>query len=245
VDSVLLSGGTATPTTDTEGGGDGSSHSLSSSLNSSFEYYRTVDNSIKLFEELSTIHEKDKNFWNYMGEKNTVQMFDREDGQFTYLKAICEIDRPPKELIALLKDQPSLPKWSPLVKKGEVIEQIDSHTDIVYLLYETTACLITMRRDFCMTIHWFQRPDGAYLYVGQSVEHPHCPPFPNITRGFAHNSGYLLVPRDELPYCGKSTIVTFVTKLNLNGLPKPAISYAKYKQLQAVYFLKKYVMSRT
>jgi len=207
---------------------------------SPFEYYRVVDAAIKAFDDLYAIDKIDNTFWSFIGEKNHVQMFEKQENEFTYLKAVCEIEKSPKELLDILRDLPSLTSWSALVKEARVVEQLDSHTDIIYLLYSTSACLFTMRRDFCLAVHWYQRPDGACLYVANSAEHPHCPAKPGITRGIAYGSGYIILPKEEFPFCGRVSIATFITKLDLRGLPFVATGYAKQKQLQALYYMKKY-----
>lgn len=45
-------------------------------------------------------------------------MYDRYEGDYIYLKAVCDIGKSPREIMDVLRDVTQLPRWSALVKEG-------------------------------------------------------------------------------------------------------------------------------
>eukprot|EP01119_Soliformovum_irregulare_P017623 TRINITY_DN5263_c0_g1_i2.p1 TRINITY_DN5263_c0_g1~~TRINITY_DN5263_c0_g1_i2.p1 ORF type:complete len:337 (+),score=48.84 TRINITY_DN5263_c0_g1_i2:99-1109(+) len=84
--------------------------------------------------------------------------------------------------------------WDPLFESARVLEQIDNRTIIWHLRYAARKCLLKRTRDFVVMGHWFEKPDGSYVCIGRSVEHPRCPVSDGCVRGQILTMGYHVRP---------------------------------------------------
>jgi len=188
-----------------------------------FNYFKIVDIAAK---NLNT-YAKDTKNWTFRSEKDGVLLFRQDvnklESKLLSLKCIFEIDKPAKEILDMVKDISCFSVWCSMTKEAKTIGRLDNHTQIGYLLFQTRACLITARRDFCLVIHWYRRTDGAYVVVSNSVTHKHCPPKPDIIRGNVLHSGFLIVPKEESP---KASVVIYLLKLDLKEIPEFALKFA-------------------
>mmetsp|Transcript_5818 Transcript_5818/g.14784 ORF Transcript_5818/g.14784 Transcript_5818/m.14784 type:complete len:161 (-) Transcript_5818:3694-4176(-) len=62
----------------------------------------------------------------------------------------------------------SRPEWDLTFDYGSVIEQIDEQTDIIHVAFKQKCS----PRDFCLKRCWGREPDGSYIIVFSSVDHP-------------------------------------------------------------------------
>jgi len=145
-----------------------------------------------------------------------------EGSPLTIQKGIGEIKATPEVVAAVIINLSHHEKWDPLFKKGEVVEAVDNHTQIIYAQYgNRIQCIGTSPRDFCYALHWEKDNRGNYFIVGNSVEHPSCPISPSCKRGDIIGSGWVISPKKN----DKSTCkLTYVTQLDLKGLSPTVVA---------------------
>jgi len=205
-----------------------------------FNYFKIVDTAVKHFSQFV----KDTRNWTFRNEKEGVLLFrqdaDSQESSLLTVKCLFEIEKPPNEVLEVVRDIKNFTTWSTIVREAKVIGSLDNHTQIAYLLFQTKSCLVTTRRDFCMAIHWYRRSDGAYVVVGNSVTHKHCPPRPDVTRANMFHSGFLVLPKEEPPHCGKSSVVMYMLKLDLKDIPNFALRFAQGRFLEDMVQLREF-----
>ena len=186
------------------------------------------------FEELKLDHQFDRDSvrgWIKVKSKGEVDIFrrvskkkgQREIHSFKGRGIIhCDVDR----LVQILAELHKRSDWDPLLKCGEVIARIDEHTTILRHEYETKRCLVSVHRDFLFLEHWKREDDGKHLIVALSdpVEQTLVPVPPKCSRGHVFISGWVLEPTIELGK--KVTRVTYLTNVDLKGLPTSIINLA-------------------
>jgi len=156
-------------------------------------------------------------------------------------KGIGEIDSPPEKIKDLCKDFSRTKEWDPLLKESRVIETIDDQTEVIQMLYQTNMCLLKTSRDFCLLYHWRQTDNGGYILAARSVSHPKCPEEPGFIRGEVLESGYHIQPKNGNP---SVSIVTYVTHVDLKGIPSSIINIVSERQPLVIAGLRKTLTSK-
>ncbi|XP_066415019.1 stAR-related lipid transfer protein 5 [Molothrus aeneus] len=112
-------------------------------------------------------------------------------------------------------------KWDQNVKDFEVIEAV---SDTVSICRTTTpsACMrIISPREFVDVVVMKQYEDGTMLSAATNVEHPLCPPQPNLVRGFNYPCGCFCIPVPGEP--DRTELLTFF-QTDLGGyLPQTVV----------------------
>lgn len=85
--------------------------------------------------------------------------------------------------------------WNPNVKEARVIENIDSQTDIVYILSEGVKGVVSSR-DF-VNLRMWQKRGESYLLCVIGSEHADQPPKKTIVRGEQGPLLYMLAPSES------------------------------------------------
>ncbi|NWX02398.1 STAR5 protein, partial [Caloenas nicobarica] len=85
-------------------------------------------------------------------------------------------------------------KWDKTVKDFEVIEAINDNVSVCRTTTSSAWMGAISPREFVDTLFIKQYEDGTMLSAGTNVEHPLCPPRPNIVRGFNYACGCFCIP---------------------------------------------------
>ncbi|CAG5115492.1 unnamed protein product [Candidula unifasciata] len=113
-------------------------------------------------------------------------------GKVFRLKAV--IDIPPKDLFEEMTFKPEeQPTWNSSIKSCRVLQVVDDHTDILYIVSGDLAGGVITSRDFVSLRTWGIR-DGIYVGSGMGVTHPSMPPQKNYVRGENGAGGWVYKP---------------------------------------------------
>jgi len=92
-----------------------------------------------------------------------------------------------------------MPHWNPAVIHCEILQRLNSNTDISYQVSKEGAGGAVSPRDFVTLRHYKQYPDGTHVLASESVKHPAKPKQHKITRGFNGTMGFILSPVENQP----------------------------------------------
>uniref|UniRef100_A0A2P2KW28 Protein ENHANCED DISEASE RESISTANCE 2 isoform X2 n=1 Tax=Rhizophora mucronata TaxID=61149 RepID=A0A2P2KW28_RHIMU len=99
---------------------------------------------------------------------------------------------------------PSRSEWDFCFYKGNVVEHLDGHTDIIHKqLYGNWLPWGMNRRDFLLRRYWRREDDGTYVILYHSVFHKKCPPQKGYVRACLKSGGYVISPLNK----GKQSVV--------------------------------------
>lgn len=87
----------------------------------------------------------------------------------------------------------SMTKWNPVLKYSKIIQKIDSHTDVCYLVVAEGAGGLVSSRDFVNVRIW-ERRDSTFVCASTATIHQECPPNSKYIRGEQGPSVYVLTP---------------------------------------------------
>ncbi|GFN75973.1 star-related lipid transfer protein 3 [Plakobranchus ocellatus] len=111
----------------------------------------------------------------------------------------CYIDMPQQELYDYINTKPEEQSdWNTTVKECRVLQVVDGHTDILYIVSNEQGGGAIQSRDFVTMRNWGQR-DGIFLSSGMSVKHPDMPPQKSYIRGQNGMGGYVFAVHPEDP----------------------------------------------
>ncbi|KAJ6350043.1 hypothetical protein OIU78_006265 [Salix suchowensis] len=86
-------------------------------------------------------------------------------------------------------------EWDFSFYRGNVVEHLDGHTDILHAkLYSNWLPWGMMRRDFLLRRYWRREEDGTYVILYHSVIHKKCPPQNGYVRACLKSGGYVITP---------------------------------------------------
>jgi hypothetical protein len=89
-------------------------------------------------------------------------------------------------------------EWDCTFSSGNVIEQLDGHTEVVHTLLRpmrlASAALPSRPRDLVMTRYWRREEDGTYMILFRSTEHALCPPRAGVVRAEVACGCYIITP---------------------------------------------------
>ncbi|XP_071934900.1 protein ENHANCED DISEASE RESISTANCE 2 isoform X1 [Coffea arabica] len=99
---------------------------------------------------------------------------------------------------------PSRSEWDFCIYKGNVVEHLDGHTDILHIkLYSHWLSWGMKRRDLLVRRYWRREDDGTYVILYHSVVHRKCPPQPGYVRACLKSGGFVISPLNQ----GKESVV--------------------------------------
>ncbi|KAG6543984.1 hypothetical protein Mapa_014608 [Marchantia paleacea] len=86
-------------------------------------------------------------------------------------------------------------EWDFCYLRGNVIEHIDGHTDVIHKQFHTSWIPWRMRpRDLVLLRYWRREDDGSYVILYRSVKHAKCPPRRGFVRAKLKSGGYVISP---------------------------------------------------
>ncbi|XP_028944380.1 protein ENHANCED DISEASE RESISTANCE 2-like isoform X1 [Malus domestica] len=93
---------------------------------------------------------------------------------------------------------PSRSEWDFCFYKGNVVEHLDGHTDIIHKqLYSDWLPWGMKRRDLLLRRYWRREDDGTYVILYHSVFHKRCPPQKGYVRACLKSGGYVITPVNQ------------------------------------------------
>ncbi|KAL5832882.1 hypothetical protein ACOSQ3_016556 [Xanthoceras sorbifolium] len=99
---------------------------------------------------------------------------------------------------------PSRSEWDFCLYKGNVVEHLDGHTDIVHKqLYSDWLPWGMKQRDLLLRRYWRREDDGTYVILYHSVFHKKCQPQKGYVRACLKSGGYVVSPVNQ----GKRSVV--------------------------------------
>ncbi|XP_047324095.1 protein ENHANCED DISEASE RESISTANCE 2-like [Impatiens glandulifera] len=102
-------------------------------------------------------------------------------------------------------------EWDFFFHKGNVIERLDGHTDIVHVMLHCDSLPWGMRqRDLLYRRYWRREDDGSYVILYHSVYHKNCPPQPGYVRATVKSGGYVISPANQ----GKESVVKHMLSID-------------------------------
>ncbi|KAL5569329.1 hypothetical protein UlMin_025904 [Ulmus minor] len=102
-------------------------------------------------------------------------------------------------------------EWDFCFYRGNVVEHLDGHTDIVHkLLYSDWLPWGMQRRDLLLRRYWRREEDGTYVILYHSVFHKKCPPQKGYVRACLKSGGYVITPMSE----GKQSLVKHMLSID-------------------------------
>ncbi|KAL8551510.1 hypothetical protein ACS0TY_000565 [Phlomoides rotata] len=104
----------------------------------------------------------------------------------------------------LMSVDSSRTEWDFCFSKGSVVENLDSHTDIIHIqLYKHWLPWAMKRRDILLRRYWRRKDDGTYVILCHSVVNKKCPPQNGYVRACVKSGGYVITPIKQ----GKACVV--------------------------------------
>ncbi|KAJ7975060.1 Protein ENHANCED DISEASE RESISTANCE 2-like [Quillaja saponaria] len=99
---------------------------------------------------------------------------------------------------------PSRSEWDFCCYRGNVVEHLDGHTDIIHMqLYSDWLPWGMNRRDLLLRRYWRREDDGTYVLLYHSVYHKKCLPQRGYVRACLKSGGYVIAPVNK----GKQSLI--------------------------------------
>jgi len=156
------------------------------------------------------------------------------------VKGTTTINASSKAIKNILRDPNQHKNFSQLLQLSQVVEEIDSHTQILYMIFGTKICIIKQCKDVVVLYHWYDSPDGSIVLVGSSIEHLACPVSQEYHRAKVLRSGYIISPLDKVDTQCK---VSFINHVDLTGGPS-VISFLRTQFMNVVQERQPLALSR-
>ncbi|KAJ1425953.1 START-like domain superfamily [Sesbania bispinosa] len=152
--------------------------------------------------------------WTIFGCQNGLRLFkeakDRDSSGKKWddhpaIMAVGVVDGTSEAIFeTLMSLGPSRSEWDFCFYKGNVIEHLDGHTDIIHKqLYSDWLPWGMKRRDLLLRRYWRREDDGTYVILYHSVFHKKCPPQNGYVRACLKSGGYVISPVNK----GKQSVV--------------------------------------
>ncbi|CAL0324211.1 unnamed protein product [Lupinus luteus] len=99
---------------------------------------------------------------------------------------------------------PSRSEWDFCFYKGNVVEHLDGHTDVIHKQLHSDWLPWGMKqRDLLLQRYWRREDDGTYVILYHSVFHKKCPPQKGYVRACLKSGGYVISPANK----GRQSVV--------------------------------------
>ncbi|CAJ2660700.1 unnamed protein product [Trifolium pratense] len=152
--------------------------------------------------------------WTIFGCQNGLRLFkeakDRDSGGKKWddhpaIMAVGVVDGTSEAIFqTLMSLGPSRSEWDFCFYKGNVVEHLDGHTDIIHKqLYSDWLPWGVKRRDLLLRRYWRREDDGTYVILYHSVFHKKCPHQKGYIRACLKSGGYVISPANM----GKQSVV--------------------------------------
>ncbi|KAK9078528.1 hypothetical protein SSX86_002585 [Deinandra increscens subsp. villosa] len=144
-------------------------------------------------------------YWTILGCYNGLRLFKQarydqkghnKRDDHPALAAISVIEETPEVIFqTLMSLGSSRSQWDFCFLKGSVIENVDSHTDIIHKQLDGDWLPWSMKqRDLLLQRYWRKENNGTYIILYHSVFHKKCPPQKGFIRAFLKCGGYVISP---------------------------------------------------
>jgi len=176
-------------------------------------YFKIVDQASAYIEKLAKDGEEDG--WRYLREREGIKIYKKDTAKYYIhcIKGVGEVSHSVEKIRLVCLDVDNMREWDPLFQDGKVLESIDSHTEVAYMVFGAQVCIIKQSREFVGIYHWHYNPDGSCTISCCSVEHPASPPTSAKTiRGEIIGAGYVIAPKAGNP---EKSVVTYLCHINL------------------------------
>ncbi|TKY48537.1 ENHANCED DISEASE RESISTANCE 2 [Spatholobus suberectus] len=152
--------------------------------------------------------------WTIFGCQNGLRLFkeakDRDSSGKKWddhpaIMAVGVVDGTSEAIFqTLMSLGPSRSEWDFCFYKGNVVEHLDGHTDIIHKqLFSDWLPWGMKRRDLLLRRYWRREDDGTYVILYHSVFHKRCPPQKGCVRACLKSGGYVISPVNK----GKQSVV--------------------------------------
>ncbi|KAH1139327.1 Protein ENHANCED DISEASE RESISTANCE 2-like [Glycine soja] len=144
--------------------------------------------------------------WKIFGCQNGLRMFkEAKDwdsrgshwvGENPAIMAVGVVDGASEAIFhTLMTLDPSRSEWDFCIYRGNVVDHIDGHTDIIHLqLYNDWLPWGMKPRDLLLRRYWRREDDGSYVLLFHSVYHSKCPPKKGYVRACVKSGGFVVTP---------------------------------------------------
>ncbi|KAK7402119.1 hypothetical protein VNO78_14134 [Psophocarpus tetragonolobus] len=152
--------------------------------------------------------------WTIFGCQNGLRLFkeakDRDSSGKKWddhpaIMAVGVVDGTSEAIFqTLMSLGPSRSEWDFCFYKGNVVEHLDGHTDIIHKqLFSDWLPWGMKRRDLLLRRYWRREDDGTYVILYHSMFHKKCPPQKGYVRACLKSGGYVISPVNK----GKQSVV--------------------------------------
>ncbi|XP_061347077.1 protein ENHANCED DISEASE RESISTANCE 2 [Gastrolobium bilobum] len=143
--------------------------------------------------------------WKIFGCQNGLRMFKegkdqdsrrRHWGDHPAIMAVGVVDGTSEAIFhTLMSLDPSRSEWDFCIYRGNVVDHLDGHTDIIHLqLYNDWLPWGMKPRDLLLRRYWRREDDGTYVLLYHSVYHMKCPPQRGYVRACLKSGGFVVTP---------------------------------------------------
>ncbi|KAK7261343.1 hypothetical protein RIF29_27652 [Crotalaria pallida] len=152
--------------------------------------------------------------WTIFGCQNGLRLFKEMKDRGSFVKkwddhpaimAVGVVDGTSEAIFqTIMSLGPSRSEWDFCFFKGNVVEHLDGHTDIIHKqLYSDWMPWGMKRRDLLLRRYWRREDDGTYVILYHSVFHKKCSPQKGYVRACLKSGGYVISPANK----GKQSVV--------------------------------------
>ncbi|KAK7343852.1 hypothetical protein VNO77_12931 [Canavalia gladiata] len=167
--------------------------------------YSEINFQSSIFSEAMTSDVIAPSPWKIFGCQNGLRMFkEAKDwdshgkhwGDHQAIMAVGVVDGTSEAIFnTLMCLDPSRSEWDFCVYRGNVVEHLDGHTDIVHLLLYNDWLPWGMKpRDLLLRRYWRREDDGTYVILYDSVYHSKCGPKRGYVRACLKSGGFVVTP---------------------------------------------------
>ncbi|XP_020229731.1 protein ENHANCED DISEASE RESISTANCE 2-like isoform X1 [Cajanus cajan] len=143
--------------------------------------------------------------WKIFGCQNGLRMFKEAKewdsngnhwGDHPAIMAVGVVDGTSEAIFhTLMSLDPSRSEWDFCIYRGNLVEQLDGHTDIIHLqLYNDWLPWGMKPRDLLLRRYWRREDDGSYVLLFHSVYHSKCPHKRGYVRACLKSGGFVVTP---------------------------------------------------
>ncbi|XP_062502766.1 uncharacterized protein LOC134179815 [Corticium candelabrum] len=182
--------------------------------------------------------------WMFQGVEKDVLMMKKlmPDSKFDGFMGKGIIELPPAVVWAAVKDSRTRFSYDNMLKTLDIVEVIEPGLQVVYCTHEATNCFVKQARDLCYLHCEREDPSGKFVVAGRSIEHPKCPPKPNLVRAHVIASGWQIEALQQRDRTISS--VSYLVQVNLGGMvPVRLLNMIAKRQPLAVAYLREYLTS--
>ncbi|KAF5742542.1 protein ENHANCED DISEASE RESISTANCE 2-like [Tripterygium wilfordii] len=187
------------------------------------EHTRSIDwtNHLSIHTEAMTSDVIAPSPWKIFGCQNGLRLFkeskdwdsrERHWDDNPAIMAVGAVDGSSEAIFRILMSLgPSRSEWDFCFYRGNVVDHLDGHTDIIRKeLYSDWLPWGMKRRDLLLRRYWRREDDGTYVILYHSVYHKKCLPQKGYVRAWLKSGGYVVTPVNQ----GKQSLVKHMLSID-------------------------------